>query len=117
MTTLKLDAFVYPTWSNPPAIIGDVRQNLAGDNSQLYSPTTGFPSDHRADGFHTRRHATRWPDDLWPSLGRRPLVRIRLCVRTSNTPSQASADHAATGILIQIFNWPISDVVFFDLYA
>jgi Asp-tRNA(Asn)/Glu-tRNA(Gln) amidotransferase A subunit family amidase len=44
MVKLKLDAFVYPTWSNPPAIIGDVRFNLAGDNSQVYAPTTGFPA-------------------------------------------------------------------------
>jgi Asp-tRNA(Asn)/Glu-tRNA(Gln) amidotransferase A subunit family amidase len=51
MTTLKLDAFVYPTWSNPPAIIGDVRTNLAGDNSQVYSPTTGFPAITVPMGF------------------------------------------------------------------
>ena len=51
MMTLKLDAFVYPTWSNPPAIIGDVRQNLAGDNSQVYAPTTGFPAITVPMGF------------------------------------------------------------------
>jgi Asp-tRNA(Asn)/Glu-tRNA(Gln) amidotransferase A subunit family amidase len=51
MDRLKLDAFVYPTWSNPPAIIGDVRQNLAGDNSQVYSPTTGFPAITVPMGF------------------------------------------------------------------
>jgi Asp-tRNA(Asn)/Glu-tRNA(Gln) amidotransferase A subunit family amidase len=48
---LKLDAFVYPTWSNPPAIIGDVRFNLAGDNSQVYAPTTGFPAITVPMGF------------------------------------------------------------------
>jgi len=51
MTRLKLDAFVYPTWSNPPAIIGDVRTNLAGDNSQVFSPTTGFPAITVPMGF------------------------------------------------------------------
>jgi len=51
MATLKLDAFVYPTWSNPPAIIGDVRNNLAGDNSQVYAPTTGFPAITVPMGF------------------------------------------------------------------
>src|SRR5229473_2452202 len=51
MATLKLDAFVYPTWSNPPAIIGDVRSNLAGDNSQVYAPTTGFPAITVPMGF------------------------------------------------------------------
>ena len=39
----KLDAFVYPTWSNPPRLIGDLN-TPHGDNSQFFSPTTGFPS-------------------------------------------------------------------------
>jgi Asp-tRNA(Asn)/Glu-tRNA(Gln) amidotransferase A subunit family amidase len=43
MDTLKLDALVYPTWSNPPRLIGDLN-TPAGDNSQLFSPTTGFPA-------------------------------------------------------------------------
>jgi amidase len=43
MDHLHLDAFVYPTWSNPPRLIGDLN-TPAGDNSQFYSPTTGFPA-------------------------------------------------------------------------
>jgi Asp-tRNA(Asn)/Glu-tRNA(Gln) amidotransferase A subunit family amidase len=43
MEALKLDAFVYPTWSNPPRLIGDLN-SPHGDNSQFFSPTTGFPS-------------------------------------------------------------------------
>jgi len=43
MDGLKLDAFVYPTWSNPPRLIGDLN-TPHGDNSQLFSPTTGFPA-------------------------------------------------------------------------
>jgi Asp-tRNA(Asn)/Glu-tRNA(Gln) amidotransferase A subunit family amidase len=43
MDALKLDAFVYPTWSNPPRLIGDLN-TPAGDNSQFFSPTTGFPA-------------------------------------------------------------------------
>ncbi len=38
-----LDAYVYPTWSNPPRLIGDLN-TPGGDNSQFFSPTTGFPS-------------------------------------------------------------------------
>jgi Asp-tRNA(Asn)/Glu-tRNA(Gln) amidotransferase A subunit family amidase len=38
-----LDAFVYPTWSNPPRLIGDLN-TPHGDNSQFFSPTTGFPA-------------------------------------------------------------------------
>ena len=38
-----LDAFVYPTWSNPPRLIGDLN-TPHGDNSQFFSPTTGWPA-------------------------------------------------------------------------
>jgi amidase len=43
MDALKLDALVYPTWSNPPRLIGDLN-SPHGDNSQFFSPTTGFPA-------------------------------------------------------------------------
>ncbi len=43
MDSLKLDAMVYPTWSNPPRKIGDLN-TPHGDNSQLFSPATGFPA-------------------------------------------------------------------------
>jgi amidase len=43
MEAQKLDAFVYPTWSNPPRLIGDLN-TPHGDNSQFFSPTTGFPA-------------------------------------------------------------------------
>jgi amidase len=43
MDSLRLDAVVYPTWSNPPRLIGDLN-TPAGDNSQLFSPSTGFPA-------------------------------------------------------------------------
>jgi amidase len=43
MDTQKIDAWVYPTWSNPPRLIGDLN-SPGGDNSQFFSPTTGFPA-------------------------------------------------------------------------
>lgn len=43
MDRLQLDALIYPTWSFPPRLIGDM-QTPAGDNSQLFSPTTGMPA-------------------------------------------------------------------------
>jgi Asp-tRNA(Asn)/Glu-tRNA(Gln) amidotransferase A subunit family amidase len=43
MDSLRLDALVYPTWSFPPRPIGDMK-TPAGDNSQVYSPTTGNPA-------------------------------------------------------------------------
>jgi Asp-tRNA(Asn)/Glu-tRNA(Gln) amidotransferase A subunit family amidase len=43
MDDQKLDAFVYPTWSFPPRLIADT-QMPTGDNSQVYSPNSGFPA-------------------------------------------------------------------------
>jgi Asp-tRNA(Asn)/Glu-tRNA(Gln) amidotransferase A subunit family amidase len=43
MDRLRLDALVHPTWSNPPRLIGDLN-TPAGDNSQLFSPMTGWPA-------------------------------------------------------------------------
>jgi amidase len=39
----RLDALIFPTWSNPPRLIGDLN-TPAGDNSQLFPPSTGFPA-------------------------------------------------------------------------
>jgi amidase len=50
MDKLKLDAFVYPTWSNPPRLIGDLN-TPAGDNSQTFAPVTGFPAINVPMGF------------------------------------------------------------------
>ncbi len=43
MDSLQLDALVYPTWSNPPRLIGDLN-TPGGDNNQFFSPSTGFPA-------------------------------------------------------------------------
>jgi Asp-tRNA(Asn)/Glu-tRNA(Gln) amidotransferase A subunit family amidase len=43
MDRLRLDALIYPTWSNPPRRIGDLN-TPAGDNNQLFAPSTGFPA-------------------------------------------------------------------------
>ncbi len=50
METETLDAFVYPTWSNPPRLIGDLN-TPHGDNSQFFSPTTGFPAINVPMGY------------------------------------------------------------------
>ena len=50
MDDLRLSAFVYPTWSNVPRLIGDLN-TPAGDNSQVYSPTSGFPAINVPMGF------------------------------------------------------------------
>jgi Asp-tRNA(Asn)/Glu-tRNA(Gln) amidotransferase A subunit family amidase len=43
MDAARLDALVYPTWSHPPRVIGDL-ESPHGDNSQFYSPRSGFPA-------------------------------------------------------------------------
>jgi len=43
MADQQLDALIYPTWSNPPRLIGDLN-TPGGDNNQFFSPSTGFPS-------------------------------------------------------------------------
>jgi Asp-tRNA(Asn)/Glu-tRNA(Gln) amidotransferase A subunit family amidase len=50
MDAEKLDGFIYPTWSNPPRLIGDLN-TPHGDNSQFFSPTTGFPSINVPMGY------------------------------------------------------------------
>jgi len=50
MDAEKLDAFIYPTWSNPPRLIGDLN-TPHGDNSQVFSPTSGFPAINVPMGY------------------------------------------------------------------
>ena len=50
MDAERIDAFVYPTWSNPPRLIGDLN-TPHGDNSQVFSPTTGWPAINVPMGY------------------------------------------------------------------
>jgi amidase len=43
MDDARLDALVYPTWNNPPRLIGDLN-SPHGNNSNRLSPPTGFPA-------------------------------------------------------------------------
>ncbi len=43
MAANKVQAIIYPTWSNAPRRVGD-EKSPAGDNSQVLSPQTGFPA-------------------------------------------------------------------------
>jgi Asp-tRNA(Asn)/Glu-tRNA(Gln) amidotransferase A subunit family amidase len=46
----RVDAVIYPTWSNAPRKVGDMK-SPAGDNSQILSPQTGFPAITVPMGF------------------------------------------------------------------
>ena len=50
MDSEKVDAIIYPTWSNRPRKVGDMK-SPAGDNSQILSPQTGFPAITVPMGF------------------------------------------------------------------
>lgn len=43
MDGAAVDALIYPTWSNPPRLIGDLN-TPHGNNSPFFSPNTGFPA-------------------------------------------------------------------------
>jgi Asp-tRNA(Asn)/Glu-tRNA(Gln) amidotransferase A subunit family amidase len=42
MDDAHIDAFIYPTWSNPPRLVGDLT-SPNGNNSGLIAPPTGLP--------------------------------------------------------------------------
>ena len=46
----RLDALVYPTWNNPPRLIGDLN-TPHGNNSNRLAPPTGFPAITVPMGF------------------------------------------------------------------
>ncbi len=46
----KVDAIIYPTWSNAPRKVGDMK-SPAGENNQILSPQTGFPAITVPMGF------------------------------------------------------------------
>ena len=50
MSAADIDAVVYPTWNNPPRLIGDL-ESPHGNNSQALSPPTGFPAMTVPMGF------------------------------------------------------------------
>lgn len=50
MDERRLDALVYPTWSNPPRLIGDLA-SPHGDNSQIFAPSSGFPAINVPMGY------------------------------------------------------------------
>ena len=44
LDSLQLDALVYPSWNNRPALIERFQEEYRGDNSQIIAPATGQPA-------------------------------------------------------------------------
>ena len=53
MDSLKLEAIVYPSWNNKPALIDRFQEDYKGDNSQVIAPHTGQPAFTVPMGFST----------------------------------------------------------------
>jgi Asp-tRNA(Asn)/Glu-tRNA(Gln) amidotransferase A subunit family amidase len=51
MDSLKLDAIIYPSWNNKPALIDHFQESYKGDNSQVIAPHTGQPAFTVPMGF------------------------------------------------------------------
>lgn len=51
MDELNLDAIVYPTWNNKPALIESFEEGYKGDNNQVIAPHTGQPAFTVPMGF------------------------------------------------------------------
>jgi amidase len=50
MDAAGVDAILYPTWSNPPRLVGDLK-SPGGDNNQVISPQSGMPAITLPMGF------------------------------------------------------------------
>ena len=70
----RLDAIVYPTWSNPPRKVGDMK-SPAGDNSQVLSPQAGFPAITVPMGF-TYDHLPAGLTFLGRAFSESELIRL-----------------------------------------
>ena len=51
MNELNIDAIVYPTWNNKPALIESFEEGYKGDNNQIIAPHTGQPAFTVPMGF------------------------------------------------------------------
>ena len=94
MDSLHLDALVYPTWSNPPRLIGDLN-TPAGDNSQLFSPTTGFPAINVPMGFTRNNTPAGRHHLLRPRVERGETHHTCIRVRTGDASPPGSREHQA----------------------
>jgi Asp-tRNA(Asn)/Glu-tRNA(Gln) amidotransferase A subunit family amidase len=55
MDAAQVDAFIFPTWSNPPANIDRATEEYRGDNSQGLVPDAGLPAVTIPMGFWQNR--------------------------------------------------------------
>lgn len=51
MDAHNVEAIIYPSWTNPPALLARANEDYAGDNSQIVAPATGLPAVTVPMGF------------------------------------------------------------------
>ena len=71
-----LDALVYPTWTFPPRMIGDLN-TPHGNNSPRLSPPDRLSRDHRSHGVRARRFAS-WASGPRPRMERADVDQDRV---------------------------------------
>ena len=96
MDTLRLAAFVYPTWSNPPRLIGDLN-TPHGDNSQFFSPTTGFPSIQVPMGYTRAGTLPAGVTFFGRAWDETTLIALAYCVRAAHEASPSAQVDAGVG--------------------
>ena len=96
MDAQKIDAWVYPTWSNPPRLIGDLN-TPGGDNSQFFSPTTGFPAIQVPMGYTRGGRAAGGHHVLRTRVVGADADQVRIRLRAGDaSPARAGDDAAAS---------------------
>ena len=96
MDAQKLDALVYPTWSNPPRLIGDLN-TPHGDNSQFFSPTTGFPSIQVPMGY-TRGVLPAGITFFGRAWSEATLIELAYAYEQATHHRAPAVQHAATAV-------------------
>ena len=84
-----LDALAYPTWSNPPRLLGDLT-TPDGNNSYQLSPPTGFPAVTVPMGF-TPEGLPAGLQLLGNALGEGALIRISYAYEQATAHRRAPA--------------------------
>ena len=92
----RVDAFVYPTWSNPPRAVGDMK-SPAGDNSQLIPPHTGLPGITVPMGY-THGHLPAGLQMVGRLFGEPDLIRIAYAYEQATRHRHPPAGFGELGI-------------------
>ena len=100
MDSAQLDALVYPTWSNPPRLIGDLN-TPGGDNNQLFSPSTGFPAITVPMGFTRGGTLPAGLQFFGRAWSEATLLRLAYAYEQAHAPSAPAGGDAAAALTIE----------------